>query len=152
MGRDTDVMACLGPLLSREDSDAIVARISAHIDTHGFGFWALERKADRTFLGFTGLKRADVGPLAGEVEIGWRLSRHAWGQGYAREAAQAALDWAFTRLAAPLVFAMTVPANRNSWGLMERLGMTRRPELDFDHPLLAPDSPLRPHIIYSIAR
>lgn len=152
MSRDPEVMAHLGPLMSRDESDAVGSRVNAHIDRHGFGFWALERKSDGLFLGFTGLKRADVGPLAGEIEIAWRLARQAWGQGYAREAAQAALDWGFANTDAGLIFAMTVAANCNSWGLMERLGMVRRPDLDFDHPQLGIDDPLRPHIIYVIER
>ncbi|NWP15587.1 GNAT family N-acetyltransferase, partial [Escherichia coli] len=82
-------------------------------------------------------------PLFGEVEIGWRVARAHWGKGYAREAAQASLDWAWANLDVPTVAAMTVPGNTRSWGLMERLGMTRVPADDFIHPQ-APDW-LNPH-------
>lgn len=150
MGRDAQVMAHLGPLISRDQADAVVARMQALQAARGFCFWAVERRADGQFLGFCGLKTCPPGipHLADDIEIGWRLARAAWGQGYAREAAQASLAWGFATLKPPRIFAMTVEANVNSWGLMQRLGMTLRPELDFLHPAVPADSPLNPHIVY----
>ena len=103
-------------------------------EERGFTFWVVERKADKALLGFCGLKIAeDPGsPVEGEYEIGWRLREDAWGQGYAKEAAIASLDFAFDRLGAAQVVALTVIGNEPSWGLMERLGMTRRPDLDYE--------------------
>jgi RimJ/RimL family protein N-acetyltransferase len=117
----------------------------------GFTFWAVERKADGALLGFCGLKIADSpgSPIEGEYEVGWRLREDAWGQGYAKEAATASLDFAFDRLAAEQVVAITVHQNAPSWGLMKRLGMRRREALDYDDPRF-PE--LNPVIIYSIAR
>jgi len=148
------VMACLGGPASMEDVDASIARVQACEEKNGFCFWAIERRDDTAFLGFCGLKIADLAdaPVAGEIEIGWRLREEDWGQGYAREAAQATLRWAWARLEAPRVIAMTVPANRRSWGLMERIGMRRRTELDFDHPLFPDSHPLRRHIVYAAER
>ena len=105
-------------------------------EERGFTFWAVERKADGELLGFCGLKLADTpgSPIEGMHEIGWRLREDAWGQGYAKEAAIASLDFAFDALGAERVVAITFPPNEASWGLMERLGMTRRPELDYDDP------------------
>ena len=100
-----------------------------------------------------GLKIGTVGPIDGEIEIGWRLGETVWGRGYGREAASACLDWAWANLTArDHVFAITVAANSRSWGLMERLGMRRRRDLDFDHPSFAEGHPLRPHITYVIER
>lgn len=154
MSRDPEVMAFLGPpAASRADSDPGVDRMMALQAERGHCFWAIERKDDGAFLGFCGLKICtDPCPVEGDVEIGWRLRRDAWGQGYAREAAEASIEWGWANLDAPRIMAMTVAANRNSWGLMERLGMTRRPDLDFDHPRLAADSPLRRHIVYMLDR
>ena len=87
-------------------------------------------------------------PIEGEVEIGWRLAHKHWGQGYALEAAQASLDHGFGPLGLSRITSFTVPRNTRSWGLMERLGMERREDLDFEHPDLAPGHPLRPHIVY----
>jgi RimJ/RimL family protein N-acetyltransferase len=128
-----------------------MARQNALLDAHGYCFWAIERKEDGAFLGFCGLKPGPEGtPLFGEVEIGWRLAPAGWGKGYAKEAAQASLAWAWDHLDAPQVAAMTVLANTRSWGLMERLGMYRVPEEDFIHPN-APEG-LNPHITYRIDR
>jgi RimJ/RimL family protein N-acetyltransferase len=86
------------------------------------------------------------------MEIGWRLARPYWGQGYAREAAEASITWGWANTDTPEIAAMTVIANSNSWGLMERLGMVRDFEADFDHPAVAEGDPLRRHILYRIAR
>jgi RimJ/RimL family protein N-acetyltransferase len=151
MGRDRAVMEFLGPPLSAEDADIAMRRQNDLIDSIGHAFWAIERKEDGAFLGFCGLKPGPEGtPLFGETEIGWRLAQHGWGKGYAKEAAQASLDWAWTHLDVPSVAAMTVLGNTRSWGLMERLGMVRVPEQDFIHPK-APEW-LNPHITYRIAR
>lgn len=119
---------------------------------HGFTFWAIERKEDGALLGFCGVKPANVAPLLGELEIGWRLRHDCWGQGYAREAAEACLAWAWANLKVHRIVAITVPANSRSWGLMERLGMTRRADMDFDHPHFAPGHRLRGHITYTAER
>jgi ribosomal-protein-alanine N-acetyltransferase len=86
------------------------------------------------------------------VEIGWRLARAHWGKGYAAEAARAALDFGFAELRLDRIFAFTVPANERSRRVMERIGMTRSPADDFDHPLLPPASPLRRHVTYVMSR
>jgi RimJ/RimL family protein N-acetyltransferase len=132
------VMRHLGGVQSREDLAAGVTRLSAVEAEFGYTFWVVERRADGSFLGFCGLKpmRPDLvpPPLHGEVEIGWRLAEHGWGQGYAREAAEAALRLGFERFELPRIVSMTLPANCPSWGLMRRLGMRARPDLDFDMP------------------
>lgn len=151
MSQDAEVMRYLGPPLGWDAVQGAHDRMVACQADHGFCFWAVERRADGRFLGFCGLKPG-APPIEGEVEIGWRLARAAWGQGYAREAATASLAWAWDRLDVPHVTAITVPANRRSWGLMERLGMARAAADDFAHPDLPPGSPLSRHIVYRIAR
>lgn len=148
------VTAHLNGPATEEEIDAALGRIAKSQQEHGFSFWAVERRADGALLGYCGLRICDdlQRPVNGDVEIGWRLREDAWGQGYAREAAQAALDWAWANLDADRVVSFTVPANRPSWGLMERLGMTRRPDLDFAHPRFAPDHPLSRHITYVAER
>lgn len=142
-----------GPSTPKE-VDAAVARFQKSQAEHGFSFWAIERKADGALLGFCGLRICDdlQRPVHGEIEIGWRLREDAWGQGYAREAAEATLEWAWVNLAVDRVVAFTVPANEPSWRLMERLGMKRRSDLDFAHPKFALDHPLRRHITYVAER
>jgi RimJ/RimL family protein N-acetyltransferase len=115
----------------------------------GFTFWAVERKADGELLGFCGIKLADTAgtSIEGLHEVGWRLREDAWGQGYAREAAIASIDYGFDRLGADRIVAITFQENAPSWGLMERLGMTRRPECDYDDPRFPA---LNPTIVYDI--
>ncbi len=131
------VMQWLGGVIEDARKAQVRERISGYRREHGFTFWLLERQADGgemagEILGFCGLKRSNQpGGPQGEVEIGWRLREDAWGKGYAREAAQACLRLAFEQFSAPLVIALTVRENRASWGLMERLAMQRRPDLDF---------------------
>lgn len=146
------VMRWLGGVKTEEEHRRILReRPMRWQEERGFTFWVVERKADGELLGFCGLKVADGedSPIAGELEIGWRLREDAWGQGYAKEAAAASLDYAFDRLGAAQVVAITFPGNEASWGLMERLGMRRRPELDHDDPRF-PE--LNPTIVYSIDR
>ena len=149
MACDTEVMRYLMKL-DRAASDARIDDMIAMQGEHGHCFWAVERRQDGRFLGFCGVVVPHE-PIW-EHEIGWRLSRDAWGKGYAREAAQASLDWAWDHIDAASVMAITNIENTRSWGLMERLGMTRYPEEDFDHPAVPEGDPLRPHILYRIHR
>jgi len=137
-----------------EDIDAAFGRIAKCQAEHGFSFWAIERKADGALLGYCGLRICDdlQRPVNGDVEIGWRLRQDAWGQGYAGEAAREALDWAWYNLTVDRVVSFTVPANEPSWRLMERVGMERRPDLDFAHPRFPADHPLSAHITYVASR
>src|SRR5204862_452292 len=147
MGADPRVMEFLPKWLAREEADAMAARIRGHFERHGFGFWAVEAPGVAPFLGFVGLAvptwETHFTPC---VEIGWRLAAEHWGRGYATEAARAALDFGFGRLALGEVVSFTVPANRRSRAVMERLGMTSSPADDFDHPMLPEGHPLRRHV------
>jgi RimJ/RimL family protein N-acetyltransferase len=128
------VMRWLGGVRTPEQQRAVVReRFMRWQEELGFTFWVVERKSDGELLGFCGLKVADdpSSPVEGEIEIGWRLREDAWGKGYAKEAAAASLDHAFGTLGADRVVALTVIGNAPSWGLMVRLGMTRRPDLDY---------------------
>ena len=144
------VMRHLGGIQQRSTFDAAVGRIMGFQRDFGHTFWLIERKADGELLGFCGLKRvnAEGTDLSGQFEIGWRLRESAWGQGYAKEAAAASLDLAFNQFGASYVVALTIGANVESQGLMKRLGMRRRQDLDFHDPRLGPE--LNPTIVYSI--
>lgn len=144
----------LGGPSSVDDIDAALQRIRSSQDQNGFSFWAVERKSDGALLGYCGLKPTNLPgtPVADDVEIGWRLREDAWGQGYAREAAEEVLAWAWANLDCQRIVSFTIPANEPSWKLMERIGMTRRPDLDFGHPKFAPDHPLSRHIAYVAER
>lgn len=152
MWADPRVMAQLGPVKDRAASDATIARHAGY-RADGLGFRAVVRRADGRTIGFCGLKPgAPDTPIAGELEIGWLLALDAWGQGYAREAADACLVWAWAQRAEPRVVAITAAINVASRRLMERLGMRHLPDLDFDHPASTADDPLRPAVTYAIER
>lgn len=151
------VMRWLGGEMDAEGREALLARVTGCREANGFCFWIVERKRDSghlagEILGFCGLKRADApgSSVTGEVEVGWRLREDAWGRGYAREAANAAIATGFTRFGARRIVALTVIGNETSWGLMERLGMQRRADLDYVDQRY--DPPLRNTIVYRIDR
>ena len=150
---DPRVGAWLSGVQTRAESDAMVDRILAMIAEHGFGFWAVERKADRAVIGLAGLLAmgADL-PPGPALEVGWRLSPDAWGHGYATEAARAAVDWGFATQDAPEILAITAATNLKSQAVMQRLGMVRDSAADFLHPKLAEDHPLRPHVTFRLKR
>lgn len=145
------VMRWLGGEQTVEEWSAGYERLRGYQRDFGFTFWIVERKADDEILGFCGLKRANApgaDAIAGEIEIGWRLREDAWGQGYAKEAAIASLDLAFERFDAPRVVAVTAARNGPSQGLMIRLGMTRREDLDFVDQRFPPDNPVNPQVVF----
>ena len=144
------VMRWLGGIQTPEGWDAALQRILGFQHDYGHTFWLVDRKSDGELLGFCGLKRVNSPgtDLTGQYEIGWRFREEAWGKGYAKEAAIAAIDLAFGRFGAPHLVAFTVVGNEGSWGLMERLGMTRRPDLDYTDQRFGPE--LNPTIVYRI--
>ncbi|MBW8754677.1 MAG: GNAT family N-acetyltransferase [Sphingomonadales bacterium] len=148
------VMRYLDGVMDEGRQAAQLERIRACRAEHGHCFWIVERKSDDRdlageILGFCGLKRANQeGAPIGDFEIGWRLREDAWGRGYAREAAAAVMTAGFQHFHAPHMIALTVEANAPSWGLMRRLGMVRRHDLDFASDVFG--SGLGPIIIYSI--
>ena len=146
------VMEFLGGVQTPDAMHASGLRAIASQEKNGFSFWIVERRSDSAILGFCGLKVGTAGPITGEIEAGWRLREDAWGKGYAREAAEATLAWAWKNLPCERVVAVTARGNKKSWGLMERLGMQRRHDMDFDHPDVPEGSPIRAHITYEIRR
>jgi RimJ/RimL family protein N-acetyltransferase len=144
------VMRWLGGVRSRDWHEAAFGRIERYQREHGHTFWLVERKSDGALLGFCGLKRvnSEGAPYPGDFEVGWRLREDSWGQGYAKEAAIESLDLAFQRYGAPHVVALTVAGNEASQGLMKRLGMIRRADLDFESADVPPE--LNPVIVYRI--
>jgi len=149
MMADPDVGSWLGGTETRAQTDARIDLREVELATTGWGPLAMERKADGAFLGCAGLSPVEAPlPLATSIEIGWRLARDAWGAGYASEAARALLDDGFNRRGLAEIVAFTAESNLRSQAVMNRLGMTRDPARDFEHPRLARDHPLRRHIVY----
>lgn len=133
MNADAEVMADLGGPLSRELSDQKLERFQRSFRHDGLTRWVVRSPDDR-FLGYCGIvEQAEDHPLGVHHEIGWRLTRQSWGHGYATEAAAAALEDSFDRVGCSEVFAYTAADNARSQAVMTKLGLTRRPTLDFTH-------------------
>jgi RimJ/RimL family protein N-acetyltransferase len=151
LNADPAVMEFFPAPLDRDRSDELFERIELGFERHGFGLWALEVRRSGEFVGFTGLA---VPPFEAHfmpaVEVGWRLARSAWGNGYATEAGRASLEHGFGELGLEEIVSMTAVGNRRSRAVMERLGMARDSADDFEFPTLPPGDPLRPHVLYRI--
>lgn len=153
MNADARVMEHFPALLSRIESNAVVERIRKHWSDFGFGLWALEVPNTASFIGFAGLSRPSFStPFTPCVEVGWRLAAAHWQQGYATEAARAAVRIGFLTLGLSEIVSFTVPANARSRRVMEKLSMLREPGEDFDHPRVELNSPLRRHVLYRLTR
>ena len=152
MNADPRVMAFMPAILTRGESDAMVARCHAHFDHHGFGLWAAEEPGVAPFIGFIGLAcprfEARFTPC---VEVGWRLAVDHWGRGYATEGARTVLEFGFETAGLEEIVSFTTVGNARSRAVMARLGMARDPADDFDHPRIAAGHPLRRHVLYRIA-
>ena len=153
LNADARVMEHFPSALTGQASDELVDRIGQRWAEDGLGLWAVERRDDGAFLGFTGLApprfEAVFTPC---VEVGWRLAAEAWGHGYATEAARAAIAYGFEVRGLDEILSWTVPANLRSRAVMARIGMTHDPADDFDHPNIAVGSPLRRHVLYRLSR
>jgi len=110
------VMEYLGGVQEPRNFLGTFARVAASQEKDGFCFWIVERRTDGAILGFCGLKIGNTPPIQGEIEIGWRLREDAWGQGYAREAAVATLDWAWRTLACDRIVAITAAREQEKLG------------------------------------
>ena len=145
------VMRHLGGVQDSEAWHAGFERISGFTRDFGHTFWIVEDKATGEIQGFCGLKRVNApgaGDLTGTPEIGWRLRESAWGKGIAKEAAIASLDLGFGRFGYDRIIAMTIAPNTDSHGLMHRLGMRRREDLDFIDERFGPE--VNPQIVFEI--
>jgi len=146
-----EVMQHLGGIQSPEEWSAAYQRVVGFQRDFGHTFWIIEERDSGAILGFCGIKRVNApgaGDLTGKHEIGWRVVPESWGKGIAKEAAIASMDLAFDRFDAPQVIATTVPANAASQGLMKRLGMKRREELDYVDTRFGPE--LNPTIVFTM--
>jgi RimJ/RimL family protein N-acetyltransferase len=139
--------------LTRAETGKAIDRYIRGLAHNGFGYLAVQRKSDGTFIGDVGLAPVEM-PIHGNppVELGYLLGRPYWGQGYAPEAARAWIAYAFDALGLPQVAAWTASINHPSRRVMEKAGMTRDPAGDFEHPKVPQGHPLRPHVLYRIAR
>jgi RimJ/RimL family protein N-acetyltransferase len=151
LNADPRVMEHFPGVLSRRQSDALAQRSARHFERHGFGPWAVEVPGVAPFIGFVGLDvpgfEAHFTPC---VEIGWRLAAEHWAHGYATEAALASVRYAFDVVGLDELMSFTTPQNVRSQAVMKRIGMTRDPADDFDHPRFPPGHRLSRHVMFRL--
>jgi RimJ/RimL family protein N-acetyltransferase len=153
LNADPEVMEHFPKPLSRDETEAFVQRIEEEFEELGHGLWAVEVSEGAPFIGFVGLHRHTFpAHFTPAVEVGWRLARPYWGQGYATEAAREALAFGFGRLSLGEIVSFTAPANSRSRRVMERLGLTHSVADDFDHPNVPEGHRLRRHVLYRMRR
>jgi RimJ/RimL family protein N-acetyltransferase len=148
---DPEVMAFFPAVSSEEQTREFVERMQRQFDERGYCYYAVDRLDTGDFIGFIGLSlqtfEADFTPC---VDIGWRLRRSAWGQGFATEGARRCLEYAFEDLDLICIYAVAPKINSRSEHIMKAIGMEKLKE--FSHPLLATDQRLRQCVLYRVAK
>ena len=157
LNADPVVMEHFPGTLTRARADDLAQGIREDMAERGFGWWAAEVPGVASFIGFIGLSVPEFGapflpPGRTVVEVGWRLAREHWGRGYATEGARECLRFGFQDLGLEEIVSFTTTTNLKSQAVMQRLGMTRDPADDFDHPKLPPGHRLQRHVLYRIAK
>ncbi|SFO98296.1 ribosomal-protein-alanine N-acetyltransferase [Bradyrhizobium sp. Ghvi] len=153
MSEDPDLMEFLRPLATRAAADAWIDFQKSHQSSHGFCMWAVESSASGIFMGAVGLLRIGFAArFTPAVEVGWRLARPFWGQGFAIEAARASFGFGFEQLHLAEIVAHASIRNTRSRRLMAKLEMSHDPAENFDHPRIPEGDPLRPQVLYRLTR
>jgi RimJ/RimL family protein N-acetyltransferase len=151
MGMDERVMEFFPALLDKKESDSVALTCQRLIQERGWGFWAVEFRETRQFIGFIGLHIPTAAlPFSPCVEVGWRLAQPFWGKGLATEGAKASLNFGFSTLGLSEIVAFTSGLNLRSMHVMDKLGMVRAEE--FNHPDIPSTHKLYPHILYRLRR
>ncbi|ENN88116.1 GCN5-related N-acetyltransferase [Rhizobium freirei PRF 81] len=140
-------------LLTATETDKLIDEANERLMQDGFGFLAVERKADGVLIGGAGLSRPGPEvPGSFPLEIGWILGQAHWRQGYATEASHRCLDFAWQQFGAECVIGYTSSVNLPSRQVMEKIGMARVENGDFDDVTVPPGHILRPHALYRVDR
>ncbi len=153
INQDPKVCEYFPEIGNRDTTIALIDRIIKHDEENGFSLYAVEIKASGEMIGFLGLMKPSFDAhFTPAIEIGWRLSSQHWNQGFATEGAKVVLQHAFTDLNLDEVVSFTALNNQASRRVMEKIGMKRNPNDDFDHPKLSKDCSLKRHVLYRISK
>lgn len=152
LNADTAVMKYFPATLTESESNSLFRTITSRIADNGWGLWAIELLETEEFIGFTGLNKPYFEfPFNPCIEIGWRLGRNHWGKGYATEAANKALEFAFENLSLNEVVAFTPVLNIASQAVMKRIHMVDTGH-NFLHPAIPPGNRLKEHVLFKITK
>lgn len=149
INEDSEVMEFFPATQSREQTVAFISRMQAQLAEKRFIYFAVDRLDTGAFIGFIGMSVptfiADFTPC---VDMGWRLSRQSWGNGFATEGALRCLEYAFNELGIPELFAIAPKVNVKSEQVMQKIGMKKVKH--FKHPSLVNDAWLEECVLYKI--
>lgn len=141
------VMEFFPAVQTLEQTTAFVARMQQMFAEKGYCYFAVDTLHNHSFIGFIGIAwQVYDAPFTPCTDIGWRLSRDAWGQGYATEGAKACIDHAFRQCGITKLYAVAPAVNLRSIHIMQKLGMNM--VMHFDHSLLLQDDRLKSCVLY----
>lgn len=146
---DPDVMKFFPALQDEAQTQSFIKRMQKQYEDKGFTYFAAELLSNKEFIGFIGLSvptfEAEFTPC---VDMGWRLNKKYWNNGYATEGAKRCLEYAFNVLELDKVVAICPEINKPSEGVMQKIGMKKK--LTFSHPLLQDNDRLQACVLYEI--
>jgi RimJ/RimL family protein N-acetyltransferase len=147
MNMDPQVMEFFPATLSKEESLFMIERNEARFEKHHYGLYAAERLDNKQFIGYIGFSHPQFeAPFTPCVEIGWRLSKENWNQGFATEGAVACLNYGFSVLGFKTIYSWTSVLNLPSMAVMRKAGMEHAGQ--FEHPSIADGHRLKTHVLY----
>ena len=153
LNADPETMCFFPNVFSKEESNAFIDKTIGLIQEQGYGLFAVERKSDHQFLGFIGLAHpAYETHFTPCTEIGWRIDKEHWGNGYATEGAKAVLNFAFNQLKLEEIVSFTAVLNQPSINVMKRIGMKLDLNGEFNHPRVEVGHKLERHVLYRLKR
>lgn len=149
LNSDPNVMKYFLKALSETESLEFYNRIQEEFSQYGYGLYAVEKKENKKFIGYTGFHNIPFNvDFAPGVEISWRIKSEDWNKGYATEAAKACLSYAKENLPLKTIWSFTSIPNKSSERVMQKIGMTKVRK--FPHPAVPDNHPLKEHVLYKL--
>ncbi|AXT50073.1 N-acetyltransferase [Aquimarina sp. BL5] len=151
MNNDDDVMEFFPFKPSRKNTEEFILRMQKQFTKNDFCYFAVDILDSKDFIGFIGLcEQSYLEHQDTFVDIGWRLKKSVWNQGYATEGAKACLDFGFNTIGLNEIYSVASEINLKSELIMKKIGMTK--SKIFDHPKLTDYSDLVSCVLYNKIR
>lgn len=151
LNSDEKVMEHFPNTLSKNEVKTFIEDLRSHFEKNGFTYYATEILETNEFIGMIGLARQEYQTVfTPAIDLGWRLKRTAWGNGYATEGAKRCLAYAFQELGLPKIVSVCTIKNQSSENVMKKIGMTKMGE--FNHPEMINYPSYERHYCYGIKK
>ncbi|GAA4274692.1 GNAT family N-acetyltransferase [Aquimarina gracilis] len=148
---DDDVMEFFPSKPSKQDTQDFIYRMQEMQKENGFCYFAVDILETEEFIGFIGLcKQNYIKDLSPFVDIGWRLKKSVWNQGYATEGAKACLEYGFDKIGLDKIYSVAPEINKKSELIMKKIGMQQIKT--FNHPKLKAHKELQSCVFYEISK